>query len=301
MLAQMAFVCAALLLSLPARAAVTAEPASVTFNSTTQTATVAILSDGKPVPASAMGAWQLYASGNTYEWMMTLRKEDGRIILSPSDQVEVGSYDLVLQTNDGPVTIDVFTPLKDLGSIEDTAAALGISEEELKKRLGLISEAPYARVEIELASVYFVGQAFSLEMPKGDGLSYVWAINGNVVSEGPDKNAFSYVFAEPGPYVLDYSEVKNGVATATARSQTMVVSNPPIPVDVARNTKLEVTAPPDYGVYEWKLDGVAAAKGAVFTHTFQQAGVHDLRVLARNPAQGAPGSFVELIYQVRVR
>lgn len=117
--------------------AVTAAPATVTFTSPQQSATIKLTKDGTPIPAKDIRSWQFLASGHDYKHMLSVEKMDGALKIAPSKTLEVGSYDLNIETAQGSVIVQVFAPLNDLPDIvEKTAALTGLSEKKSRRNWG---------------------------------------------------------------------------------------------------------------------------------------------------------------------
>jgi hypothetical protein len=123
-----------------ASAEVTADPAIVTITSPQQSVSIRLTQDGAPIPAAEIRGWQFLASEHDYKSMLTCEKMDGALKIASSGSLEVGSYDLLIDTSGGPATVRVYAPLSDLPDvIQKQAAILGVSEEVVKQRMGLSS------------------------------------------------------------------------------------------------------------------------------------------------------------------
>ena len=227
-------VCALMVLCLSATlsyGAVTADPAKVTFTAPQQSATITLTKDGAPIPAKDIRGWQFLASGHDYKHMLDVEKMDGALKIAPSKTLEVGSYDLNIETAQGSVIVQVFAPLSDLPDIVEKMESLtGLSEKKVKEKMGLTTPAGREETKIALAGVYYEGQTLELSMPVTPGRAYAWFMNGDLVAEGPHQNTLSYTFKEPGEYVLTYieTEKKDGKMATVARTtaHTRVVPVP---------------------------------------------------------------------------
>ncbi len=228
--------CALMILCLSATqsyGAVTADPAKTTFTSPQQSATIKLTSNGTPIPAKDIRGWQFLASGHDYKHMLSVEKMDGAVKIAPSKTLEVGSYDLNIETAQGSVSVQVFAPLSDLPDyIEKMASLTGLSEKRIKEKMGLVTATGREEIQIDLPSVYYEGQTLELTIPTkpGPGHTCMWFMNGDVVAEGLEKNALTYTFKKPGEYVLTYieTEQKDGKMATVARTtaHTRVVPVP---------------------------------------------------------------------------
>lgn len=289
----------------PGHAAVTADPAQATFTSPQQSVVIRLTADGAPVPAGEIRAWQFLASGHDYKHMLDVEKMEGALKIAPSGTLEVGSYDLNIETARGAVMVRVFAPLSDLPDIvEKTAALTGESESRIKEKLGLQTDLGRGETTISLAPVYYEGQTLELTMPAVAGCVYAWFMNGEVVAEGPGENSLSHTFMHPGEYVLTFIETRAAAGgtecTQRAAAHTRVVPVPPVPMEVPVNTETTFSAPPGYAKHAWSLDGQAVSPGAVLKHTFREPGIHSVECMASSPGKGPARGFMRARYNVTV-
>ena len=301
-------VCALMVLCLSATlsyGAVTADPAKATFTSPQQSATIKLTKDGAPIPAKDIRGWQFLASGHDYKHMLSVEKMDGALKIAPSKTLEVGSYDLNIETAQGSVIVQVFAPLSDLPDIvEKTAALTGLSEKEIEKKMGLVTATGREEIQIDLPPVYYEGQTLELTMPVKPGRAYAWFMNADLVAEGPEQNALTYTFKEPGEYVLTYIETEKAdgktATVARARAHTRVVPVPGVPTEVAVNTETEFAPPPGYQKHVWRIDGQEVSTEPALKHTFRDPGVHTVECLASSPNEGPAQGFLRIRYNTTV-
>ena len=302
-------VCALMVLCLSATlsyGAVTADPATATFTAPQQSATIKLTKDGAPIPAKDILGWQLLASGHDYKHMLNVEKMDGALKITPSKTIEVGSYDLNIETAQGSVIVQVFSPLSDLPDIvEKTAALTGLSEKVIKEKMGLVTATGREEVQIDLPPVYYEGQTVELSMPVKAGRAYAWFMNGDLVAEGPERNAFTYTFKEPGEYVLNYIETEKAdgktIAVARARAYTRVVTVPGVSTEVAVGTEIEFGPPPGYQKHVWRIDGQEVSTELALKHTFRDPGFHTVECLASSPNEGPAQGFLRIRYNTTVK
>jgi hypothetical protein len=302
-------VCALMILCLPAavsHGAVTAEPAKATFTSPQQSAIIKLTNDGAPIPAKDIRGWRFIASDHDYKHMLTVEKTDGALKIAPSATMEVGSYDLNIETVQGKVSVQVFAPLSDVPSVVEKMASLtGLSEKKVKEKLGMIAAFEREDTQIDLPPVYYEGQTLELTMAAKPGHVSSWFINGDPVAEGPDQNALAYTFKEPGEYVVNYIESRseNGEIKSATRAvaRTRVVPMPSVPTEVAVNTEMEFAPPPGYQKHFWLIDDQKVSTEPTLKHTFREPGTHTVECLASAPIQGPAQGFLRLRYNAVVK
>ena len=296
--------CALILLPVYGHAAVTADPATITFTAPNQSATVKILSDGVPLSAKEMTAWRLMASDHDYKHMLTLEKLDGAVKIAPSPTVESGSYDLQLDTAKGTAHIQVLTPLKDVkDAVAQAEAKTGLTEAQIREEVKLHPVAESQGIQLTLPPTYYEGQTLEMTLPAQPGHSYSWSVNGDLVAE--DTNAISYTFKEPGAYTLgSLDTVKQDGKTVTvgsATASTNVISMPEQPVETTVRRETIFAAPSGYKTFAWKVDGQDAAGGATLKQRFPNAGEHLVECLATAPETGPEKGFQRARYLVTVK
>lgn len=282
-------------------AEVKAEPEVLVFHRTDESITTRLTREGQPLPASEIGEIKLWASGHDYDEMFRYDKADGTLTLTPTEYCEVGSYDLVVKTPSGKVNLLVYTPLDEMpGTLEQVAASMGITVEELRKRMGLVTPLGRGTVSISLPEVYYEGQALELEMEDIEGATHTWKINGSVVAEGPDATRLFYVFPKPGLVVLEYTATQGDTVLGAETASTMVVKVPPVDWKVPRGVEFTLYATPGYGKYSWTVNGKAAGQGNTLTYAFKEAGAATIECLCEEPVSGPEGTFLRITYRVTV-
>lgn len=270
--------------------AVTAEPAQVTFTSPQQSATIKLTKDGAPIPAKDIQGWQLLAGDHNYHYMLTYEKMDGALKIAPSKLLEVGSFDLKIETAEGPVLVQVFSPLTDRP--EDTT--VGRTATTLREEL-----------KIDLPPVYYEGQTLDLAMPPMPNRICTWAMNGKTVKEGAGQNTLVYTFKEPGDYELTYVETENKdgktITMTRATAHTKVVALPAVPWEITVNIEALFTAPSGYKQYIWRIDGQQLSTEPALKYTFKEPGGHTVECLASSPDNGPAESFEHVRYNTTVK
>lgn len=298
---RLATAAAVLLTAAAGAAALTADPQEIVFTRLEQEHAVVVRGDdGAAVEPGSVKGYRFLVDKHDYHHMIDVSVRDGKLLVRPA-ALEAGSYRLVVDTGAGQVVVNVLAPLNDLpNSLENRAAALGITVDQLKERLGLTTSAHRATVDFELPAVYFEGQSVTLSMPKVDGRSYEWAMNGETIAQGPDANEVTYVFKKPGPHVLTYVEKSDGSIVASDTAATTVATVPAVLLSFPVRSDATLPAPAGFDKYTWKLDGAEVATGPILRHRFNQRGQHTLELLAENP-QGRPaGEYFRVVYRITV-
>lgn len=288
-------------------AAVVASPSVVIFTSPDQSSTIALHNDGVALPASAILDSELIASGHDYRHMLSVEKFDGSVRVMPSASLEIGSYDLNIQTSMGNVSVAIYAPLSELPDyVAKIGSITGEAEAQIKSQLGLATSTAREEIQLNLAPVYYEGQTLSLSMPepKTSGRTSLWFINGQLASEDSSSRSLTYTFKRLGEYLVTYMETElvQGAITlaASGRATTRVVEVPRVDAKVAVRNEILFHAPPGYNRYDWLLNGVAVSKLADYHYTFQAAGVHEVECLAQEPTRGPVTGYLRTRYSVVV-
>jgi len=294
------------LLSPWSHAAVTATPATVAFTTLDQSVTIKLTKDGAPIAAADIHGWRLLASGHDYKHMLKIEKMDGALTIAPSKTIEVGSYDLTIETAEGSVSVQVLTPLSDMpDNVEKMAALMGLSEQKVEEKMGLTSLIGREGVTIDLPPVYYEGQTLELSMPVKPGRSYAWFMNGDLVAEGADQNTLSYTFEKPGVYVLTYFETEKDtgetIIAVRAQAHTQVATLPAVPAEAVVGSEMPFSSPAGYQKFVWRIDGKEVSTEPTLKHVFRAPGVYIVECVASSPVEGPEQEFLRIRYDTTVR
>jgi hypothetical protein len=203
--------------------AVTADPAEVVFTRRDQAHTIQFTHEGKPLKAEDIKGYEVYVEKNTYKQFFKYQVGPGTLTLMPSELVETGTWDLVVNTTYGAVKVDLKTPLnEDPDSLETRARELGVTVDELRIQMGLGIELPRGQIRFDIAPQYNVGQSLRLQIQPVAGRTYTWRVNGHAVKEGPGAEDFTLTFAQEGPHTITLEERENGAVTASTSFSTTV-------------------------------------------------------------------------------
>lgn len=283
-------------------AALEAHPTAITFERAEQPVEVRLTHDGQPLAPGDFQGWAFLVGEHTYEHMMEVSRTENGVQVKPTDQAEVGSYELVLKTVHGNVSIAVYTPLRDLASsLDNRAAELGISVEALKKQLGIGARAyGRERVTVEMPSVVYVGKSIIVPMSPPEGRRYEWTLNGKVLMEGEDDHELRHTFTEAGLYVFEYHEYEGDSLVASGQVIVTAIPEKPVTGAVERGAPLEFFAPEGYRLYAWRVNGEPRGDDAVLQCRLFEPGLHSISVQARNPEPGEPMRFRQVEYRILV-
>ena len=282
-------------------ATLTTEPDRVVFDDTAGSATVKVLADGVPVPASEIRGFHLMVGGSDYSHMFRFAKADGTVTLTPSPTVEVGSYDLRIATAKGDAWLKVYTPLGEKKtSLQTLAQKLNISLDELKRQTGLSKEMGRSGVQMSLPPVFPVGRTLTLDMGAAAGAKARWEVDRKVISEGPGAGALTYLFKEAGPHLFTYTELSGDTVTAQASAVVEGAEAPAVDVNVNAGATLTLEAPPGYVQHTWTVNGDPAEGDAKLEIKRDGPCEVLVKVLSEKPATGRPEEFDKTAYRVKV-
>jgi hypothetical protein len=242
---------------------------------------------------------KLYVEKHDYDHMITVEKADGAITIRPTEALELGHYDLAINTAQGEVRIPV-TALQGIADegLEARAKRQGVTVDEIRAQLGISQSLGQERIELNLPNVYYVGQSLKMDMTPGAGRTGTWAVNGEPVTAGGA--SLVYPFEQAGVYDIAYVEKEGDRTVGVALDTVNVVAEPAIPVSVNTGVKQTLIGPEGYGKYTWKLDDVESGSGATWAGTFERPGTYRVTVRAEKPVADAPQSIRELTYVITV-
>lgn len=215
-----------------AQSGVVAKPSTISFRSPDQSATIRLTHNDTPIPAASILGYDLLVDTHTYEYMISFERKDGAVTIAPTDQVEIGSYNLVIKTAHGPVTVTLYTPLTDLENIvQEQAKALGLTEQEVKERLGIAKRFGTETITFESPIVVYQGNTLTIPTPCPPGRAFEWRLNGEAIHQGGEATPLTRAFPEIGHFALEYRESAEGRPAASGIATILVVP-PPTPATV---------------------------------------------------------------------
>ncbi len=281
-----------------ATAQVKAEPRVLTFNTLDQEHKVRLSAGGGDV--SVRGC-KLLAGDHDYDHMISCTGKGGTITVKPTGRLEIGTYDLVINTNAGKAIVRVNAPLDGLlKDLESMAKSESVAVNTLKERLGLTTPSPHPRLALELPQIYYLGQVLEVSIENVLGHSYEWSINGETVVKGPHANTLRYTFKEPRRYIVTCTELKNGRIVAFESADTQVVMEKVIDWEISVNTTIKAAGPEQFTKYTWRIDGETVSNDDVLEHKFREPGEYLIECLASAPVEGPEGGFRHIRYALTV-
>ena len=285
---------------------VLADPDQVHFSKYTDSATIHITKDGKPLPVKAIKSVRAVVGTSDYSSQFTITKSDkdpATITLAPKEgAAQSGTFTLIVSTKYGDALVAIDMPLDQIpGTLEDQAKQQGITVDELKAKMGLSHEGKHETVTVRLPQWQYVGSTFSLRIPPSPGCSYVWKVDGNVVEEGKDKNEFKQVLDKAGDRRIEL-DVREGDAVVAQWSGVLrVVDYPDMRWQVRKGQPFTLRAPTGFKTHAWSIDGHGAGNGDTIKHTFKDAGEHVITCTSHDPIIGQPGEFRTQTWKTAVK
>ena len=283
----------------PAALAVEAVPSTIEIKTADQPVTIGVTNSGTPVPAASINSVKLYVDKHDYDHMITVEKADGAVTIRPTDALELGHYDLAINTAQGEVRIPV-TALQGIADegLEARAKRQGVTVDEIRAELGISQSVGQDRIVLNVPHVYYVGQSLKMDMDVHAGRTGTWLVNGAAV--GAPGGSVDYPFEQVGIYDFAYVEKEGDRTMGVGMGTVNVVAEPAIPVTVNAGVKQTLNGPEGYGKYTWKLEGVESGTGRSWTATFESPGTRRVTVRAESPLAVSAQSIRELTYAITV-
>lgn len=282
------------------------DPEIVSFSGLDGEATIKLYVDGAALPSDAVrGARAMIDDRNYSHQFYIERSEVGpaqlKIRLNPA-QVQVGTFTLRIDTREGPACASIKTPLDELpGTLENRAAALGISVDQLRAELHLVQKAEREQVAVTLPESYEEGYLFELKLGENPEHDYRWIVNGEVVASGRGEGTLRHVFSQTGPNSIQFEERAGDGLVAAWTGRLQVNPAPAVPWDVPVNTAFTLAGPPGYENYRWSVNGERASRDAMLRHTFKQPGEHTIECLAENAMTGYAQEYRRMTWHVSAK
>ncbi|MBI1318086.1 MAG: hypothetical protein GC168_03925 [Candidatus Hydrogenedens sp.] len=282
---------------------VEATPSTLTFHTHAETAVITLTDAGEALMTEDFKGSRFMAGESNYGRMIAVSAFDGGVRVAPTDQLEVGSYTLVLETRRGSVNVAVKVPLDGEKSILDQRAeALGGARDEAMNDIGLSTKLPRGSMRFTLPQRYLVGQGFQLTAPSQPDIVYRWLVNGVMEAEGGGDVTLTYVFPAEGDYTVRLEQRSvNGDWNLASESTTLVEASRPAKVEAKRGQRMTFKAVDGYGKYTWTLDGTLVGERNSATVAFPHSGSYALICRCENPAApSVPGMFYNVRYEITV-
>lgn len=283
---------------------VRAIPGDVEFTHVNASVTVKLVKGDQIIPVTEVKRVRAMASEHDYIEMFIIEKPKSgpaQITVRPQPSaLEVGSYDLVFETTSGNATLQVNASLSEIDDIvTQRAKATGMSEDEVRKDMQLITRSPRERVEVTLPEHIYVGQEFKLDMSSAPGRRYVWTINGEVASEGDGASVLTRVFEKAGDYTIAEKEYTGDFLVSSWTGALTVLEEAPVSTDLGVRSELVLKAPDGFSKVSWTLNNSALSEGQELRHKFTQPGDYTIVCTAREAKSGGD-EFRRITWNVKV-
>lgn len=292
---------AAALLIPGAFADVTAKPQVIKVTSMADTFEIGLSGDSGPVPAGDIRGLKVMVDSHDYDHMFTYKARNGQIVIAPTDQLEIGTYDLVIDTAQGQTVVHAEAPLSDLeGTIEYEARELGVTPAQYREMMKIVNEPGTAFVDLHLPSVYYLGQTLEVEMNVADASrTYTWYVNGKAVESGQGPHTLAYTFQDIDSYFITYREFEGDEVIVEDSSVSRVVPEPSVLYQIGAKQETTFSAPPGYARYNWSVNGKPMHNGREFETSFAEPGEYTVTCDAHSQ-EGSSGEFRRITYRVTV-
>ncbi len=286
--------------------ALEADPPQVLINSLNSVVVIKLSDGGTPLSAKDFKGSRFMVDDSNYAHMVKVSGVAGGVRVEPTATFEVGSYDLVIDTTKGSITVPVNAPLSgEAGVLEKQTEALGGDKGEAMKDLGLTTPLPRGAAKyqssVTLADQYTVGQSAPLPVPEVPGATLRWVVNGVALEKEAGASDYLYVFPAEGDYTLQLQErAGNGAWETVSTSTVLAVEETPVTMNAVRGQFITFNAPDGYSKYTWTLEGATVAEGLKAKLRFPNPGTHVLSVRCEGPAVGPANTFRVARYEVTV-
>jgi hypothetical protein len=259
------------------------DPSEIEIRRLDNSTSVRLTFNGTPVAADAVSRIKLYVNRHDYDEMFDTEIEDGKITFTPTSLMEIGRYDLVIDTRHGTVRGVIRVTLQDdLTLLENRARELDMSVDAMRRMLGLV-QTGRDTLRVDISPSYVLGQSFHLALEPPAEREYIWIFNGSVVKYGSGPHQIRYLFREPGAYTIQYQERDSGKLVNDLSIHTEVREEAAIPWEVPVRQQVYVAAPEGFEDYLWRLDGERIASASTLTYIFEKAGSYTLECIASSP------------------
>lgn len=291
-----------MLLAITASAyAVEIAPSTIVITSREQTEKVVITERGRPVPASSIGSVQFLVDNHNYIHMIEVDRVAGGIVVRPTKDLEIGTYELRVTVGSSRVSATVLATLvHDPDSIQSRAAALGITADELRRQMGLYTTGRQS-MQLDFAEWYPVGRRVRIEIPAPERARYEWRLNGESIDSGYGPHVFEYTLRRPGPHRFEYIETDPGGATVRTEAVTTVGEPETRLVNLAAKQSVHLLGPEGFTEYTWLIDGEIVSDGMDLTQSFSRPGEYRVECIASGHVTAEDVAFEKATYRIVVR
>lgn len=277
------------------------EPSPVTVESRDEPVIISVMDGPASVAVNRIGSVRFRVGPHDYSHMVRVEPVGGKVRLSPTAAMEIGTYDLSLNINGRPITIPVQVTLEDEPtSLSSRASQQGLTEMDIRHQLGLYTEGRQS-VSIDMPEWFYVGKRITFNMPTPAEASYEWYVNGALEKSGSGPHAFTYPLTTADQYDFRYVETSPRGAVIEARARTQAREEPPVEAEVARNRTVRLTGPSGYAAYTWLVGGEFQGEGRDFAYRFSEPGAYRVTCIATDNPSIADEAFRQVIFRVTVQ
>jgi hypothetical protein len=277
-------------------------PATITFQSLSQRVIVHLTRNGEPLPASEIGTVKLYIDKHDYDHMITVQRMDGAIVITPTDELQTGRYELYIGSGEHRVMVPMTAPLETIpNSLEIIAARENKTVEQVKIERGFVTTAARHGVSFKLPETYYLGQQVRIPMITPPDHTYTWYIKGFEVAKGTGPHTFTHTFMDEGSYHIGYAETKNGAVVSEQTSFTRAIPEAPVDWQVVAKQEFALKGPGGFDRYAWMVDGNLTSVQPEINLDFDTAGNHTVECFAVSTgANGLSERFRKITYAIAV-
>lgn len=277
------------------------DPASIVFDNQKDAKTVRMSSGDLAVSGTALRRTRFLVGEHDYDHMIRVTAREGELEITPTADLQVGSFDLLVETDLGSAYLKVYSPLRELSdTLAAEAAALGLTVDEFRRKQGLTVQLRQEHITLDVPPVYFRGQALKIPLTSAPDRNHVWMINGKFVKQAQGEDAsLEYLFLETGRHAIAYEERVGETGVAYANATVEVVDMPAVETEVKAGREVHFSAPRGYKGVQWTLEEMNAGSGDTFTHKFSELGAYRI-VLRADKLDSAAGEFALLTFLVTV-
>lgn len=288
-------------LSCLAAAAVEVSPGTLVIHSREQAEMLTITDGGNPVPKTSIGTVRFLVDDHEYGHMIEVERMDGGLVVRPTPELEIGTYELQITVGNERVRCNVVANLgDDPDSIENRAGAAGLTADQYRRELGLYKTGRHT-LQLDLPEWYYVGRQVRFEIPAPQTARFEWRVNGEVVETGYGPHTFEYTLRRAGGYRFEYLEGDSGGWSVYANADTQAREPEPRVVVLEKDQAVHLLGPAGFNDYIWLVDGEAVSTSPDLTRTFETPGIYRAECIASGGSPTDDVAFQKAIYEIRVR
>lgn len=296
-----------------ANADIVVAPQEIILNSVTDRAVINVTRDGSVLPMDLVDDVVVRVGDDVYRDVFDVRRSEAGIIeLVPSSTIAPGIYDVTIRSGGEDATVRVIAPMRSTTVATTSTAEVQVAPPPPPTTTTTIvsdgstvevqtpAAPPVENANLNLQSLYYVGQTVVLDGQAPVGHTYRWSVNGDEITTGTGNSTLIYTFPEAGSYTITYTEAAPDGTVTTATGGTTAVTQPAINMTVGMNEPVALAAPAGFDTFEWMVDGVVRSTDAALTHAFLERGNHVITLRATRTSPGREIAFRVLTYNITV-